>query len=199
MGSWPANCRRQLDGGEQRKDPQVSSGAKGVPYLYRCWIEGVFTGLGYAAGLAAISVFLVGSFRPQDLPMPYWTDLRWLRTDTFGFGCFIVAVVSMCASEFLRLSRKGLPENQAETPRPGPLHTLVLAGARTLAVAGTVLVAYLSVNSVTHPITLLLQATHLLSFPTESTLRVVGLIIVACAVAIARSLRISVSGGRPVT
>jgi hypothetical protein len=123
--------------------------------------------------------------------MPYWTDFRWLRTDTFGFGCFIVASFSICVSEFLRLSRIARPATQAAIPPPRPLHTLVLAAARTLALAGTVLVVYLSVNSVTHPYTLLLQATHLLSFPTESTLRVVGLIIVACAVAIARSLRIA--------
>lgn len=173
----------------------MSGGAKGVPHLYRCWIEGAFTGLGYAAGLASLSVFLVGSFRPQDLPMPYWADMKWLRTDTFGFGCFIVASFSFCMSEYLRLSRIAGPhDQQLDTRPPSTLHTLVLAAARTLVVAGTTLVVYLSVDSVTHPYTLLIQATHLLSFPTEGTLRVVGLIVVACALAIARSLRILTSG-----
>jgi len=53
----------------------MRGGATGVPSLYRGWIEGAFTGLGYATALASLSVFLVGSFRPQDLPMPYWADL----------------------------------------------------------------------------------------------------------------------------
>jgi hypothetical protein len=174
----------------------MSGGAPRVPHLFRCWVEGVFTGLGYATGLAALSVFLVGSFRPQDLPMPYWTDFRWLRTDTFGFGCFIVAVVSLCVSEYLRLSRIARHHDEGDPPSPEPAHLFLLAAARTLVAAGTTLVVYLSVNSITHPYTLLIQATHLLSFPTEGTLRVVGLIIVACAVAIARSLRISMGIGR---
>jgi hypothetical protein len=174
----------------------VTGGAKGVPHLYRCWVEGAFTGLGYAAGLASLSVFLVGSFRPQYLPMPYWTDIGWLRTDTFGFGCFIVASFSICMSEYLRLSRNARSRHQSATPPPSPLRTLALAAARTLVAAGTVLVVYLSVNSVTHPYTLLLQATHFLTFPTEGTLRVIGLIIVGCAVAVARGLRISVGAGR---
>jgi hypothetical protein len=61
--------------------------------------------------------------------------------------------------------------------------------ARSLAAAGTTLVAYISINAVTHPITLGLPATHLLSWPTEGTLRAVSLIVVAFAVAIDRALR----------
>jgi hypothetical protein len=61
--------------------------------------------------------------------------------------------------------------------------------ARSLVAAGTTLVAYISINAVTHPITLGLPATRLLSWPTEGTLRAVSLIVVAFAVAIDRALR----------
>ena len=174
----------------------MRGGATGVPSLYRGWIEGAFTGLGYATALASLSFFLVGSFRPQDLPMPYWADLGGLRSDTFGFGCFVVAAFSLCLSEYFRLSRISLARlhHEAENRPSSPLHHFVLAAARTSAAAGTTLVVYLSINSVTHPYTLLIAATHLLSWPTEGTLRVVGLVVTACAVAIARSLRITMGG-----
>ena len=174
----------------------MSGGARGVPHLYRCWIEGAFAGLGYATGLASLSVFLVGSFRLQELHMPYWMDIRGLRTDTFGFGCFIVASGSICVSEYLRLSRIARHDNEVDAPPGGPFHNFALAAARTLVLAGSILVVYLSVNSITHPYTLLLQATHVLSWPTEGTFRVAGLIVVACAAAIARSLRITAGNGR---
>jgi hypothetical protein len=158
----------------------------------RCWTEGAFTGLGYSSALASVGVFVVGSFRPQDLPMPYWMELRLLRTDTFGFACFIVAALSICVSEYLRLTRIALTRshNAVGNSPSASLQRLVLAAARTLSAAGSTLVIYLSINSVTHPGTLLLQATHLLSWPTEGTLRVIALIATACAVGIARSLRI---------
>jgi hypothetical protein len=173
----------------------MTRGTPGTPHPYRCWVEGAFTGLGYAAGLASLSVFLVASFRVQDLSMPYWGDIRWLRTDTFGFGCFIVASCSICGSEYLRLSRIARHRNEGDAAPATPFHNFVLAAARTLVLAGTILVAYLSINSITHPQTLLLQATHLLSWPTEGTLRVAGLIVIAFAVGIARSLRISAGNG----
>ena len=50
------------------------------------------------------------------------------------------------------------------------------------------LVVYLSVNAVTHPATLRLQATHLLSWPAEGTLRVVALLLAAVYVAVLRYL-----------
>src|SRR5580704_1385734 len=105
-------------------------GTKNVPDLYGCWIEGAFTGLGFATGLAALSVFLVGSFRPQNLPMPYWMDIRGLRTDTFGFGCFIVATLCICVSEYLRLSRIARRPSASDDWSAGTLHNFALAVAR---------------------------------------------------------------------
>jgi hypothetical protein len=171
----------------------MSSDNPRVPNLNRCWIEGAFTGLAYACTLAALGVFVVGSFRPQYLPMPYWMDLRWLRTDTFGFGCFVVATFSICVSEYFRLSRIALTRHHDAVTEPPSrtLHQFALAAARALAFASSTLVVYLSINSVTHPQTLLIQATHFLSWPTEGTLRVVALIATACAVAVARTLRIA--------
>jgi hypothetical protein len=154
-------------------------------------VESIFAGLGYASALGTLSVFLVGSFLPQDLPSPYWERLRWLRTDTFGFSCFIVAALTITLSEYLRLSRitRRAGTSDPTNVRAGHLFTLVVA--RSLVVAGSALVVYLSVNAVTHPNTLLLPATHLLSWPTESTLRAIALIVTACAFATARTQRIA--------
>ncbi len=70
---------------------------------------------------------------------------------------------------------------------------LITAVARALVVAASTLFVYISVNSITHPQTLVLPATHLLSWPTESTLRAVALIIAAIAVTVARTNRIATS------
>jgi hypothetical protein len=158
---------------------------------YRVYLEGALTGLAYAGALVAVSVFLVGSFKPGDLSSPYWQRIGRLRTDTFGFVCFFMATVAFAWSEFLRLSRVARPRSEPVAPDPGSLALLALATARAVAVAGSVLIAYLSVNAVTHPGTLGLSATHLLSWPTESTLRAVALFFTACAVAVARTLRIT--------
>jgi hypothetical protein len=158
---------------------------------YRSYLEGAVTGLAYAGALAALSVFVVGSFRPGQLASPYWERIGRLRTDTFGFVCFFMATVTFAWSEFLRLSRMARHRPEAIKPDTGPLPLLALATARALAIASAVLVAYLSVNAVTHPQTLGLSATHLFSWPTESTLRAAALILTACAVAVARTLRIT--------
>jgi hypothetical protein len=158
--------------------------------LYR-WLEGLLIGFGYSSALASLSVFLVASFRPQDLPWPYWVQIQWLRTDTFGFICFVVASITITLSEYLRLSPVARRPRYCVAGADRRFEVLALVAARTLAVAGSTLVIYLSVNSVTHPATLLLQATHFLSWPTESTLRVGALVVTACAVAVARSLRLA--------
>jgi hypothetical protein len=157
------------------------------------WIEGLLTGLGYSTALASLSVFLVGSFRPSELPSPYWVQLRWLRTDTFGFGCFVIAATAITLSEYLRLSRTARRQDRTETASNTSLDLFALSTSRTLVAAGSLLVVYLSVNNVTHPQTLELQATHLLSWPTESTLRATALVVTACAVAVSRILRIAKS------
>jgi hypothetical protein len=158
---------------------------------FRGYLEGALTGLAYAGALVALSVFLVGSFRPGDLAFPYWLRIGRLRTDTFGFTCFFVATLAFAWSEFLRLTRAARPRSESLGREARPLALVALATARSVTVAGSVLVTYLSVNAVTHPQTLGLPATHLLSWPTESTLRVVALLLTALAVAVARTLRIN--------
>ena len=161
---------------------------------FRRYLEGISTGLAYSGALAALSALAVASFRPNDLSMPYWASIGWLRTDTFGFICFVLATLSFALAEFLRLSRVVGQRRSAVEPAPSPLAVLVAAIARALAAASSILVVYLSVNAVTHPNTLLLPATHRLSWPTEGTLRVAALIVTACAAAVARTQRIGMGG-----
>jgi hypothetical protein len=151
-------------------------------------IEGGVNGLAYASGLVALSAFLVGSFRPRDLAHPYVGHLTWLRVDTFGIACFFVATVGLATSSYLRRSNWVTPRT-ATGPSSGTIGLLTSVVARSLIAAGTTLVVYISVNAVTHPITLERPVTHLLSWPTEGTLRAVSLIVVAVAVAIDRALR----------
>jgi hypothetical protein len=146
-------------------------------------------GLAYSSGLVALSAFLVGSFRPRDLSHPYVDHLSWLRVDSFGIVSFFVATVALATSGYLRRSR-GFTRRSANTGRaPGTIGLFTTAVARALVAAGTTLVVYISINAVTHPVTLGRPATHLLSWPTEGTLRAVSLIVVALAVAIDRALR----------
>ena len=63
-----------------------------------------------------------------------------------------------------------------------------LAASETVAVLSTGLVGYLSVNAVTHPSTLELHVTHLLSWPSEGTVRVIALLLAAGSVSIVRYL-----------
>ncbi len=71
------------------------------------------------------------------------------------------------------------------------------AVAETAAVLATALVIYLSLNAVTHPITLGLQLTHLWPWPSEGTVRVIGLGICLVAVATRRYLRATASRPGP--
>lgn len=157
-------------------------------------------GLGYAAALCWASVCLLASFRPDRLSSPYWSDIPHLRYDTSGIAAFVLAAVSLCGSEYLRWRRRAaaecLPGGQwPASHRPGaagrlsgrcPL--LVLSASETSALLCSGLVVYLSVNAVTHPATLRLRATHLLSWPAEGTLRVVALLFAAASVAVLRYL-----------
>ena len=65
----------------------------------------------------------------------------------------------------------------------------VQAIAETAAFLSTAMVIYLSFNAITHPYTLRLQLTHLWPWPSEGTVRVIGLGICLVAVATSRYLR----------
>lgn len=152
-------------------------------------IEGGVSGLAYSSGLVALSAFLVGSFRPQDLSRPYVGHLAWLRIDTLGIVCFFVATVGLAVSGYLSRSYGVTRRSATGDHAPGTISLITSVVARSLVASGTTLVVYISINAVTHPITLGRPVTHLLSWPTEGTLRAVSLVVVALAVAIDRALR----------
>jgi len=148
-----------------------------------CVIEAVATGVAYGAGLACASALLLASFRPYDLAMPYWGRLSWLRTDTCGAASFLVVAVTLVVSEYLRLRRNGGRRRRASGGGPAAWRTyLARAVAEVIALLATGLVVYLSVNTVTHPATLTIRATHFASWPTEGTLRVGALVVCALSV-----------------
>jgi hypothetical protein len=71
-----------------------------------------------------------------------------------------------------------------------------MAAAETVAVLATGLFGYLSVNTVTHPATQQIQATHLLSWPTEGTLRVGALLLCIVSFGMVRYLRPRIAARR---
>jgi hypothetical protein len=155
-------------------------------------VESAAFGLGYTAVLIWAGSAIVASFSDYEA-YPYWPAIPHLRTDTTGVIAFAVAIVSLAVSRYLQLRRR----NRGDTPaQPAPRHAGVLAVqaiAETAVVLSTGLVAYLSVNAVTHPYTLRLQLTHLWPWPSEGTVRVIALCICLAAVATSRYLRASVS------
>ena len=151
-------------------------------------VESAAFGLGYAAVLIWSGSALVASFSDGEAN-PYWPNIPGLRTDTTGVIAFAVAIVSLLVSKYLQLSRRS---SAPAEPIARPAWVLaVQATAETAAVLGTALVIYLSLNAVTHPITLTLQLTHLWPWPSEGTVRVIGLGICLAAVATSRYLRAS--------
>jgi uncharacterized membrane protein len=165
-------------------------------------VEAAAAGLAFGALLEWVSTALVGSFRPQYLADPYWRGVPWLRTDTSGFAAFIIAAACVLASEYLRLRRRRLAASRGTAgtspPRaaPGDGVLLAFAASETVVILATGLFSYLSVNAVTHHFTLQLQATHLLSWPTEGTLRVVALLLCVCSFGLLRYLRPRIAAGR---
>lgn len=161
-------------------------------------VEAATAGLAFGSLLEWASTALVGSFRPLDLADPYWRGVPWLRTDTSGFAAFIVAAVCLLSSEHLRLRRRRSAASAGAVPPPtapgGVL--LAMAAAETVAVLATGLFGYLSVNAVTHPATQQIQATHLLSWPTEGTLRVVALLLCIVSFGMVRYLRPRIAARR---
>jgi hypothetical protein len=156
-------------------------------------VEASAAGLAFGSLLLWASTCLVGSFRQQDLGDPYWREVPWLRTDTSGFAAFIVAAACLLVSEYLRLRRRrDGPAASAGAASPlaaSGAALLAMAASETVAVLATGLFGYLSVNAVTHPATLQIHATHLLSWPTEGALRVVALLLCIVSVGLFRYLR----------
>ena len=153
-------------------------------------VESVAYGLGYTAVLIWAGTALVASFTGGEAN-PYWPAIPGLRTDTTGALAFGVAIVGLVVSKYLQLERRnGPPAEPAERPAS---RNLVQAAAETAAFLGTGVVIYLSLNAVTHPFTLRLQLTHLWPWPSEGTVRVIGLFICLVAVATSRYLRASTS------
>jgi hypothetical protein len=159
----------------------------------RLAVEAAALGVGYASGLCWASTALVGSFGGAPLASPYWPDLPWLRTDTTGVVAFALAAVTLTVSTYLRLLRG--PAAGARRPAPDrPAGVLaVQATAETAALLATAIFIYLSLNAVTHHYTMRVHLTHLLSWPSEGTVRVLALAICAVSVAATRYLR---SAGR---
>jgi len=164
------------------------------PSQRRPVIESVTFGLGYTAVLIWSGSALVASFSGGEAN-PYWPAIPHLRTDTLGVICFGIAIVTLSVSRYLQLRRQaGEPPEQRQEPAPrAPGVMAVQAIADTAVVLGTALVIYLSLNAFTHPFTLRLQLTHLWPWPTEGTVRVIGLGVVLVATAIRRYLKASAS------
>jgi hypothetical protein len=167
------------------KSTDESQFASGRPARWLA-IEAAMAGLGYAAALCWASVCLLASFRPGSLSSPYWSGIPHLRSDTSGIAGFVLAALCLCGSEYLRWRRRAADEGLPRLSGRCPLFLLSVSEVSALLCSG--LVAYLSVNAVTHPASLRLQATHLLSWPAEGTLRVVALLLATASVAVVRYL-----------
>lgn len=157
-------------------------------------LESATLGLGYASFLIWVGSALMGSFGWAD-STPYWSVIPHLRTDTIGFLAFAVALVTLVASQYLKLRRQN-GAAPAGRPAARPAWVLLLQSAADVAVLlGTGLVIYLSCNAFMHPWTLKIQLTHLLPWPSEGTVRVIGLLACWAGLAVRRYLR--VSGSQP--
>lgn len=157
-------------------------------------IEALAFGLAYSFGLCWTSVCFLASFRPNNLSAPYWSGVPGLRADTSGILALFVFAVFFSCSEFLRFRRR-----RAAAPARlafGDLtNAAMLAISETVGILATGVVIYLSINTVTHPATLSRQATHLASWPTEGTLRVIALVMCMCSVTLIRFLRVERKAG----
>jgi hypothetical protein len=161
----------------------------------RLAVEAAAFGIGYTSMLCWASTCLVATFGGASLASPYWPVLPWLRTDTTGVIAFALAAVGLTASRYLRLRRtRAGAIARHPVSRPASAHA-VQAIAETAAFLATALVAYLSLNVVTHSVTLRLQLTHLWPWPSEGTVRVIALGICVASVSATRYLRSAASSG----
>ena len=152
-------------------------------------VESVALGLGYAALLIWGGSALVAAFSPYE-SFPYWPAIPHLRTDTSGVLAFAVSAVSLTVSKYLELRRRGRAGGLPATPVARPAGVLaVQAVAEAAVVCATGIVIYLSLNAVVHPWSLRVQLTHLWPWPSEGTVRVIGLAVCLVAVATRRYLR----------
>src|ERR1700729_4211843 len=99
------------------------------------------------------------------------------------------ARLSPASAGAARLSPASAGAAQPSPASAGEAALLAMAAAETVAVLATGLFGYLSVNAVTHHFTLQIQATHLLSWPTEGTLRVAALLLCIVSFGVVRYLR----------
>ncbi len=158
-------------------------------------VESVTLGLGYAALLIWGGSALVAAFSPYE-SYPYWPAIPHLRTDTSGVLAFIVSLVCLTVSRYLELRRRAGRGDLPAAAAVRPARVLaVQAAAEAAVVCATGLVIYLSLNAVVHPWTLRLQLTHLWPWPSEGTVRVIGLAVCLAAVATRHYLR--AAGTRP--
>lgn len=177
-----------LGTGDRQGSPIVST-VRTRSDTRRLWVESVALGLGYTTVLIFGGSALVAAFSPYE-SYPYWPVIPHLRTDTSGVLAFAVALVSLTLSKYLELRRRN---DHGDTParpatRPAGVHA-VQAVAEAAAVCATGLVIYLSLNAVTHPWTLPVHLTHLAPWPSEGTVRVIGLAVCLAAVATRHYLR----------
>jgi len=158
-------------------------------------VEAATLGIAYSSGLCWTSTCVVASFRVAYLAKPYWSAISDLRTDTCGAAAFILTTVCLAVSEYLRLRRRyGVGAQLAVGATRGVL--AALAVAKTAAVVSTGLFAYLSINTVTHPVTLGMPATHFSPWPTEGSLRVLALATAMLAVGGLRYLSVRAGIGQ---
>jgi len=151
--------------------------------------------MGYTSVLCWTSTCLVATFGGASLASPYWPVLPWLRTDTTGVIAFALAAVSLAVSKYLRLRRtRAGAVARHPVSRTASAHAFQ-AIAETAAVLATALVTYLSLNVVTHSVTLRLQLTHLWPWPSEGTVRVIALGICVASVSATRYLRSTAGSG----
>jgi len=155
----------------------------------RLAVEAAAFGIGYTGVLCWASTCLVATFGGASLASPYWPVLPWLRTDTTGVIAFALAAVSLAISKYLRLRRTRAGAIARHPVSQTASAHAVQAIAETAAILATALVAYLSLNVVTHSVTLRLQLTHLLPWPSEGTVRVIALCICIASVSATRYLR----------
>jgi hypothetical protein len=160
-------------------------------------IEAAAYGLAYASVLCWASTCLVAIFGGAPLASPYWPDIPRLRTDTTGIIAFALAAVCLAVAKYLRLQRLSAGWQERQLPERAAGVLAARSVAETAALLATGLVAYLSFNVVTHSYTLRVHVIHLLSWPSEGTVRVVALIICALSVAVTRYLRVITGAGRP--